>query len=259
MALKAIVDTLDGIDEQFHGLYVEQDGKFRLQIDGIEAHPAVAGLVENKRTILEEKRKLAEDLKGLDGIDPVKYREMLAAQEKQEHDRLEQKGEWEKLREQMTKKHTDAMDAEQTARETVMKKLRKVLVDNEATKVITSEEFKGNPTLLLPHLRDRVRVDESGDDFAVTVLQADGQTPLIADASGTPATIKDLIGEMREDPAFGQAFAATGASGTGSQNSGSNAARAGSKLAGGNDDAFIANLEDIASGKVVVEAVNPLE
>ena len=44
MALKAIIDSLDSVEEQFHALYEEKDGKFVLNVDGIEAHPGAAAL-----------------------------------------------------------------------------------------------------------------------------------------------------------------------------------------------------------------------
>lgn len=261
MALKAVLDSLDGVDESVAQFYEQgDDGKFRLALDGVESHPAVLGLVENRNKVLDERKKLADQLKRLEGIDPDEYTELKKQFAEQEQRKLEQKGEWEKLREQMQKKHEEDVAKLNAQRENVMQKLRKVLVDNEATKVITSEDFKGNPTLLLPHIRDRVRVDESGDDFNVIVLQADGQTPLIADASGSPASIKDLISEMREDPSFGQAFAASGATGTGSQNRGGQPSPLSpGRLAKGDDDGFIANLEEIAAGKVQVDMPNPVK
>ena len=44
MALKAIIDSLDSVEEQFRALYEEKDGKYVLQIEGIEAHPGAQSL-----------------------------------------------------------------------------------------------------------------------------------------------------------------------------------------------------------------------
>lgn len=44
MALKFVVDTLEGIDEGLHGEYEERDGKFHLKVDGLPAHEDVGGL-----------------------------------------------------------------------------------------------------------------------------------------------------------------------------------------------------------------------
>lgn len=42
--LKTVVDTLDGLDEAMHSLYAETDGKFVLQVEGVDSHPDVANL-----------------------------------------------------------------------------------------------------------------------------------------------------------------------------------------------------------------------
>lgn len=44
MALKFVVDTLEGIDEGLHGEYEEKDGKFHLKVDGLPAQEDVGGL-----------------------------------------------------------------------------------------------------------------------------------------------------------------------------------------------------------------------
>ena len=44
MPLKAITDTLDGLDEAVKPLYVERDGKFVLDVEGVDDHPEVANL-----------------------------------------------------------------------------------------------------------------------------------------------------------------------------------------------------------------------
>ena len=43
MALKTVIETTDGLDEAIAALYTETDGKFVLQIEGVDDHPEVAG------------------------------------------------------------------------------------------------------------------------------------------------------------------------------------------------------------------------
>jgi len=74
MALKLIVDTLEGIAEPQQALYVKQaDGKFKLDVTGLED---TGGL----KTALEKERQRAEDnakaLKQFEGIDPEEARKM---------------------------------------------------------------------------------------------------------------------------------------------------------------------------------------
>ena len=57
MALKLTVDTLDGIDESHHALYAEKDGKFHLDVDGVED---TTGL----KSALDKERKANRELQG---------------------------------------------------------------------------------------------------------------------------------------------------------------------------------------------------
>lgn len=57
MALKTILDTLDGVDDAVKPFYAEADGKFVLKLEGVDAHPDVANL---KSAYEKVKDKVAE-------------------------------------------------------------------------------------------------------------------------------------------------------------------------------------------------------
>lgn len=42
--LKTVLDSLEGVDDAVKPFYAEADGKFALQLDGVDAHPDVANL-----------------------------------------------------------------------------------------------------------------------------------------------------------------------------------------------------------------------
>lgn len=44
MALKVVLDALDGVDDAVKPFYTEQDGKFVLAVEGVDDHPDVANL-----------------------------------------------------------------------------------------------------------------------------------------------------------------------------------------------------------------------
>lgn len=75
MALQALLETLDGVDDAVKPLYAEKDGKFALQVDGIDSHPEVAPLknayertkadkTASAAKITDLERQLAEMAKG---------------------------------------------------------------------------------------------------------------------------------------------------------------------------------------------------
>lgn len=67
--LKTVLDTLDGVDDAVKAFYAEKDGKFILQIEGVDAHPEVANLKSayervkaDKATLKAEADKAKADL-----------------------------------------------------------------------------------------------------------------------------------------------------------------------------------------------------
>ncbi|MBN8189537.1 hypothetical protein JF540_22895 [Salipiger thiooxidans] len=58
MALKTVVDTLDGLDEAVKSLYAEKDGKFILQIEGVDQHPDVANLKSAYERVKEDRETI---------------------------------------------------------------------------------------------------------------------------------------------------------------------------------------------------------
>lgn len=63
--LKVIVDNLDDVEEAFRGLYKEVNGKFILQIGGVEEHPTVATLKRTMENVKTERNTAKADLEAL--------------------------------------------------------------------------------------------------------------------------------------------------------------------------------------------------
>lgn len=92
MPIKAILDTLEGVDDAVKALYTEADGKFVLQIEGVDLHPDVANLKsafervkgsekELRGKVTEAEKRLEEALKGKpDEAAVVKLRQELEAE-----------------------------------------------------------------------------------------------------------------------------------------------------------------------------------
>lgn len=75
MALQALLETLDGVDDALKPFYAETDGKFILQVEGVDNHPEVANLKSayertkadresSKTTVNTLKAQIAELQKG---------------------------------------------------------------------------------------------------------------------------------------------------------------------------------------------------
>lgn len=188
MALKAIIDSLETVEEHLRSLYEERDGKFILAVDGIESHPGAAALKSaldrvrgEKRTIGDKLTAAESRLEGLpddfdieayetlrqqaDGKEPPKIEERLAAQKTQ----LEAK--FAKDREKLEAR-TNKLDGT----------LRRVMVDDGLTKALLEA---GIDKTYLPAakalLKEKGQIKLVEDDDAIQVFADDGvndRTPL---------------------------------------------------------------------------------
>lgn len=80
MALKAVLDSLDGVPEALHEHYKKDDasGKYRLEADGVEDVSGLKSALEKERTGHKTMAQQLKDLKEqLGDLDPVKAREAL--------------------------------------------------------------------------------------------------------------------------------------------------------------------------------------
>lgn len=63
--LKTVIDTTDGLDEAILPFYVESDGKFVLQIEGVDAHPDVLALKGAYERVKTDKATATQQAKAL--------------------------------------------------------------------------------------------------------------------------------------------------------------------------------------------------
>jgi hypothetical protein len=83
MPLKFIVEDVNEVDESLRGEYAKgEDGKYYLKIEGTipeleESKAKVAEFRDNNIELLKERDGLSTKLKGFEGIDPTKYKELM--------------------------------------------------------------------------------------------------------------------------------------------------------------------------------------
>ena len=133
MALKIEVESLEGIDEAYQGLYKEKEGKFTLDVEGL---PDTTGL----KTALEKERKTVKELKGefskFKNVDLEEYADLQArAASLAEHDP-------EKIKEMIDQRVSQNDKAWKEKYEDLMgsvrikdEKLSDVMISNELRKV----------------------------------------------------------------------------------------------------------------------------
>lgn len=158
------------------------------------------------------------------GLTLDEIRELKEHREKLEQKKAEERGEYEKLRaqltEQMTKREAEYKDREKALRT----KIEQIIVDKEITSALA--KHKGNQRLLFGEVKSSVRVEENGDDYEIRVVGPDG-TPKIG-SSGEFMTIEEYVESLKDDPELSPAFKApaiSGASSKGGQSKGAESSK----------------------------------
>lgn len=241
MALTAIIDNLDALDENIRPLYKQAGDKFVLDITDIDSHPNVAGL---KSTMVKERdarkdlEKNLNDLKartdGLDldklkGIDPQKYEQAMADLAKykeleKEHHRkkLEDQGEWEKLEKQLTESHNAELqtlnskvqeltesyeskisDLQKSSEETIAQ-MRSTIERRVLGEDLTTAiaEQGGNIAVLRPHVERFSKVIQD-EDSGEYVSRVIGEDGQVRmSSSGGPMSLSEFVSELKDKPEF---------------------------------------------------------
>ncbi len=228
MALRAILDSLDGLPADVAQEYAkdETSGKFRLSVEPVDGFELdnVTGLKNALGAARGEKDTLEAKLREFGDISPSKARDGLAALRKLE--KLDPNADVDKIvqtkldaqLEQIKSKHGEEIGK----RDKDLTRLRSIveqqLIDNAAKNAIL--EAKGDPLLLLPHVKSSMKLRELEDgSFSVQIVDDKGN-PRIKDSQGALMGVQDLVAEMRGHSSFARAFEATGKTGAGTAASG---------------------------------------
>jgi hypothetical protein len=218
MALKPVVDTIDEVPETIRDEYKQgEDGKFHLANfvpkDKVEDVSGLKSALQKERENSRKAAKERDELKSTlgDDFDPEQYKTLKQQAAERALLDAERKGEWDKLRGQMTEAHAKELDKRAKREQTLIQTLTVERIDKEAAMVCN--ELKGNATLLMPHIRGKTKLVEEDGTFLVRVLDEQGNPRV--NAEGKFLSIRDLVSEMQGQDIYAGAFAGTGNSGGG--------------------------------------------
>lgn len=231
--INAPVDSIDKVPEQFRSLYAEVDGKPVIDSKFTGIKEALTGLNTSlKAARAEAKSKTTVDLSPLAefGADPASIK---AAFEARVADLVAKGGDAtkavEKVRSEMSTANKAALDAEKARTTAYQNQLHTILVENTALAAIA--EAKGLPDLLMPFIKNQVKVVEEDGKFVVHVLDGAGERRY-SGVTGQPMTIKELVTGMKADTKYGRLFESDQQQGGGGKQPGSGGRQVNN---GGND------------------------
>lgn len=219
------VDNDSAIPEQFRPMYAKDDasGKFVLLKDPVMqgARSALVGL----NGALKAARAEAKNLKGKQidlsalsefGETPTDIITGVQAKIQELNAALAQgtKINPEKIKQELTAAFSQEKTALTARNEALTKQLHTLMVDQAATSAIA--ELKGVPELLLPFVRQQVKVVEEDGQLVVKVVDSQNDVRF-STVTGHPMTIKELVQAMKADQKYGRLFESEAPQGGGMQ------------------------------------------
>ena len=203
MALKAVLDSLEGLAPEFAKEYKQgSDGRYYLDIEGIDEHPDIGALKRAKDYEKAERQKLAAKLKevqaSLEALTEERDNILKGALPKADVEKLEES--WKQKLAKREQELTEQIN-------NLNGHLQRILVDNVAQQIAT--EISKAPALLLPHIKQRLKVDFVDGKPVTKVLDADGSISALS--------IEDLKKEMVANPIYAPIIIGSKASGGGAE------------------------------------------
>ena len=208
------VDKLDSVPEPFRPLYVAGDGgKAKLGETFTSTAQTIAGLSK----ALKAERKNKPDLSVLSefGSDPSTIATTVKGKLSELAEQLAQKANInpEKIKKEFAEKHGEEITKLTKRNEGLQGQLYKLLVDGEATKAIAAA--KGIPDLVLPFVRNSIKVVEEGGGLSVVVVDSAGDR--MFNHAGQPMSVTELVAKLKVDPTYRRLFDADDTSGGGTR------------------------------------------
>lgn len=206
------VEKVETVPEQFRGLYSPtDDGKF--DVDP-KFKPVADALVGFNRTTKQLRQDLKTKTNPIDlsplaefGDSPAAIREAINTKIEElttagGKDAAKIAAQLESQKNGLLTAHQRELQARDTRATALQNQLYGLMVENAATSAVA--ELKGVPELLMPFIKQQVKVSEADGQFVVNVLDASGEPRY--GATGQLMTIKELVAEMKANEKYGRLF-----------------------------------------------------
>jgi len=207
------VATLAEVPEQFKGMYTENEDKSfsvnPLLTGAVEAINGLNGSLVASRAEAKANKEAKIDISSLSdyGTTPEEIKDAVAAKVAELEGQIKLGGDAkvniDKVRADLAEGYAKQTKAQQAKEEALTGQLYKMLVTNEATSAIT--EQKGVAKLVMPFIESQVRVVDEDGKHTVKVVDDAGDVRY-SSVTGSPMSIKELVGELKSDEAYGRLF-----------------------------------------------------
>lgn len=195
MPLPLIVESLDKIPEAVRGEYVEQDGKYRLNVDGWEDTTALKNALASEKTRLKDAKAKLQRWETL-GKSDEEVAELLKKQAEQEAELAKKSGNFDAVLAQHQKKWADEKSALESELASTRASERSAIIETSVTTALTKAKVTKDGLDLLPErLGRRINFETVDGKRVISIMQADGKTPMAGTGPDGLATFDDLVKE----------------------------------------------------------------
>ena len=212
MALKAILESLDGLPDPIKSEYKKgDDGKYHLDVEGGEDTGALKRAKDYEKSARQKVEKELTDTKAeLEALTEERDNILKGALPKGDVEKLETS--WKQKYEKREKELTDQLGS-------LNGSLQTLLVDNVAQGL--ASKISKSPELLLPHIKGRLKTELVDGKPVTRVLDKEGNVSALS--------INELEAEMVANPSYAPIIIGSKASGGGA-NGGQGGSGAPSKI-----------------------------
>jgi chromosome segregation ATPase len=221
------VADLESVPEKYRALYVEEDGEFKLESDLFTKIDKLAKTIDKERKRAKDAERDAKSWADVGGTpEEVKAKlEEMEAKHAEEIEKLQKlidekgdsAGKIEKIKKELEKARDEALAKKDQELAAMEGTLRSHLMESAAKAAIA--EAKGKIKPLLPYVMKSLSFVKENGQYAVRVLDEDGEVRLTKD--GKDMGIRELVEELKADQDFSALFEGSGTTGSGSNPKGS--------------------------------------
>ncbi len=220
MPLKFKYATKQEIPAEHQSFYVERDGAFVLDADGVVSQTKLDEFRQNNIT-------LTNQLKKFEGIDPDAVRQLAADKQRLEDEQRLKDGKFQEVLDARLKTAKTDWDKQFSAvtgeRDTLLGRLSAIQIDQA---VVTEATKRGLRPTAIPDITSRARQTFKLVNGVPQAFEADGQTARTGKDGAAALTLAEWVDALVSDaPHLFEANAGSGAAGSGSGGAGNRSAK----------------------------------
>lgn len=258
---KLTTDEYNALDDATKAHYVDKGGRYELDLDenpaltALQAERTAKQAAENELRVFKATGVTPEELTGYVTF-KAKHGTLESVEQVLEQGDAAWKTERQRLVEEHTRQMTEKDKAVKQKDEVIGQKESEIdsyVKTREISDALTEHGVKaGSRDILCHYLTSRVVTVQDNGRRVIRVLDESGQHAF-ADGAGNYKTVADHVKELSSSEKYADFFEPTGRGGSGAPGrSGGNPTRGQGRISRTDQRAINANLEAIASGKVVV-------